>query len=370
VIIRAPQVLLPGGLVADATVAVADGRIVEASGAPDVVLPSGVLAPGLIDLQVNGCFGIDFARDEDWSTAVARLPETGVTGFLPTFITAPLDELVAGLRRVPRSLPGARVLGVHVEGPFLSPERRGAHDAALMCDPTPPRIEALLEPGTMALITLAPERAGAMEAIARLASAGVLVSVGHSDARADVVAAAADAGARKVTHLFNAQRGIHHREPGVAGAALADDRLACGLILDGHHVVETVARVAFAAAGGRIALVTDAIAAAGMPPGVYELGGEPVILREGKPPVRSDGTLAGAALRLDNAVARAVAIGVPPAMALEAASRVPADLLGRGDMGRIEVGAAADLVWLDDAYRARATWVGGELVYDELGVAA
>jgi N-acetylglucosamine-6-phosphate deacetylase len=366
VVIRAPQVLLPDGLVADATVGVVDGRIVEAESPPDVVLHEGVLAPGLIDLQVNGCFGIDFAHDEDWSVPVRRLPETGVTSFLPTLITAPLDDLVADLGRVPEGLPGARILGVHVEGPFLVEARRGAHDASLFCDPTPERIDALLEPGTMALVTLAPERAGSMAAISRLAQAGVLVSVGHSDATADVVAAAADAGARKVTHLFNAQRGIHHREPGVAGAALADARLACGLILDGHHVVDTVARVAFAAASGRIALVTDAISAMGMPPGVYDLGGRPVITRPGAPPVRSDGTLAGAALRLDDAVAHAVRLGVPPAAAIEAASRVPADLLGRSDLGRIAPGAMADLVWFDDAYRARATWVGGELVHGEV----
>ena len=352
------------------TVGIEDGRVVEAAGPPDVVLSSGVLAPGLIDLQVNGCFGVEFAYDEDWSTAVARLPETGVTAFLPTFITAPLDVLVAGLRRVPESLPGARILGVHVEGPCLAAEQKGAHDPALFRDPEPELLDALLEPGTMALLTLAPERAGALMAIERLAGEGVLVSVGHSDARADVVAAAAAAGARMVTHLFNAMRGIHHREPGVAGQALADERLACGLILDGHHVVETVAKVAFAAAGGRIALVTDAIAPAGMEPGFYELGGEPVITREGEPPRRPDGTIAGATLRLDDAVARAVAIGVPPQVAIDAATRVPADLLGRRDLGRIEPGAPADLVWLDEGWRARATWVGGELVHDELGVAA
>ena len=360
VVIRAPNV----------TVGVDDGRIVEATGPPDVVLPSGVLAPGLIDLQVNGCFGIEFAYDEDWSPAVSRLPETGVTAFLPTFVTAPMEVLIDGLRRVPDPLPGARILGVHVEGPFLAAEQKGAHDASLFLDPEPELIDALLEPGTMALLTLAPERAGALVAIERLAGEGVLVSVGHSDARAEVVAAAATAGARMVTHLFNAMRGIHHREPGVAGQALADERLACGLILDGHHVAEPVARVAFAAAGGRIALVSDAIAPAGMQPGLYELGGEPVITRAGEPPRRPDGTIAGATLRLDDAVARAVAIGVPPEVAIGAATRVPADLLGRSDLGRIEPGAAADLVWLDDAYRARATWVGGELVHDELGVAA
>jgi N-acetylglucosamine-6-phosphate deacetylase len=370
VIVAAPHVLKPGGLVAGAAVGIADGRLMDAVGTPDVVLPEGILAPGLIDLQVNGCFGVDFAHDDDWSPAVARMPETGVTSFLPTFITAPVEELVDGLRRVPDSLPGARILGVHVEGPFLAEAQRGAHDASLFRDPEPSSIDALLEPGTMALLTLAPERAGALVAIERLAGEGVLVSVGHSDARAEVVAAAAGAGARMVTHLFNAQRGIHHREPGVAGQALADERLACGLILDGHHVVETVARVAFAAAGARIALVTDAIAPMGMPPGFYELGGEPVITREGEPPRRPDGTLAGANLRLDDAIARAVSIGVSPEVAISAASRLPADLLGRRDLGRIEPGACADLVWLDGSFRARAAWVGGELVHDELGVAA
>jgi N-acetylglucosamine-6-phosphate deacetylase len=368
VVIAAPQVLTPDGLVADACVVVEDGRIAEVrAGGGDLTLSDGILAPGLIDLQVNGFFGVDFADAgaDDWRVAARRLPETGVTAFLPTLITAPIDDLIDGLRLAGEVMgaEGARILGMHIEGPFLAPERRGAHDADLFCDPTPERIEALLEPGTMALLTLAPERDGALDAIARLAGAGVLVSVGHTDATADVVLAAAGAGARKVTHLFNAQRGIHHREPGVAGAGLADPRLVCGLILDGHHVVDPVARVALAAAPGRIALVTDAIAAAGMPPGLYELGGEPVILRDGEPPKRPDGTLAGASLRLDDAVARAVALGVAPAAAIEAATLVPADVLGRSDLGRIAPGAIADLVWLGPDFRARATWVGGQLAF-------
>ena len=366
-IIAAPQVLTPDGILADAAVVVEDGRIAELGAKrPDVRLPDGILAPGLIDLQVNGCFGVDFAEAEvdGWNAAAGRLAETGVTAFLPTLITAPLQDLITGLRRAAEvDGQGARVLGVHVEGPFLAAERRGAHDAELFCDPTQDRIAALLEPGTLALLTLAPERDGTLDAIERLAGAGVVISVGHSDATADVVSAAADAGARMVTHLFNAQRGIHHREPGVAGAGLTDPRLVCGLILDGHHVVDAVARVALAAAPGRIALVTDAIAAAGMPPGMYELGGRPVIVRDGEPPRRPDGTIAGANLRLDDAVARAVALGAPPADAIEAASRVPAEHVGRDDLGRIEVGAAADLVWLGPGMRARATWIGGELAY-------
>ena len=367
-IIAAPQVLTPDGIAADVAVVVESGRIAEVGAAerPDVRLPDGILAPGLIDLQVNGCFGIDFAGAavDAWSLAARRLPETGVTAFLPTLITAPLEELVAGLRRSAAvDGPGARVLGVHIEGPFLVASRRGAHDAELFCDPTPERIDALLEPGTLALLTLAPERPGALDAIERLAGAGVVVGVGHSDATADVVMAAADAGARMVTHLFNAQRGIHHREPGVAGAGLADGRLVCGLILDGHHVTDAVARIALAAAAGRIALVTDAIAAAGMPPGMYELGGAPVFVRDGEPPRRPDGTLAGTGLRLDDAVARAFALGVSAADAIEAASRVPADVLGRDDLGRIAPGAQADLVWLGPDFRTRATWIGGELAY-------
>jgi N-acetylglucosamine-6-phosphate deacetylase len=376
VVITAPQILTADGMVSDASVVIEDGLIaaVRPASEADTVLPDGILAPGLIDLQVNGFFGVDFAEagPDEWRTVAQRLPETGVTSFLPTLITAPIDALVDGLRCADAAMggDGARILGVHVEGPFLAAERRGAHDAGLFCDPTPERIAALLEPGTLALLTLAPERDGALEAIESLSDAGVVVSVGHSDATADVVLAAATAGALMVTHLFNAQRGIHHREPGVAGMALADPRLVCGLILDGHHVVDAVARIALAAAPGRIALVTDAIAAAGMPPGLYELGGEPVIVRDGEPPRRPSGTIAGASLRLDDAVARAVALGVDPADAIGAATRVPADVLGRADLGRIAPGAAADLVWLGPDFRVRATWVAGDLVHGTGGVIA
>jgi N-acetylglucosamine-6-phosphate deacetylase len=290
-----------------------------------------------------------------------------VTALLPTFITAPVGQLAAALRRTAALLPAlpdrprARVLGVHLEGPFLSEQRRGAHDPAWLCDPTPADVRALLDAGAdlLRLVTLAPERDGALEAVRALVSAGVLVSIGHSDATAAQVAAAADAGARTVTHLFNAQRPLLHREPGVVGQALDDGRLTSGLILDLHHVSAQAARIAFAAAPGRIALVTDAAAPAGMPPGRYALGGAPVVLEEGSPPLRDDGTIAGSALRLDDAVANAVRLGIDLATAVAAASTVPADLLGRTDLGRIGVGATADLVWLGDDLRTRATWVGG-----------
>ncbi|MFF0518713.1 N-acetylglucosamine-6-phosphate deacetylase [Actinomadura nitritigenes] len=363
----------PTRAVSPGYVRVEDGVIAEAGeGTPpgaDAHLADGLLAPGLVDLQVNGFFGHDMADagETGWREVVARLPETGVTAFLPTFITAPVAAQAEALRRtrdlLPALPPGARVLGVHLEGPFLSPKRKGAHNAAHLADPAPEAVEALLETGLVKLVTLAPERDGALAAIRRLTEAGVLVSVGHSDATAAQVAAAADAGARKVTHIFNAQSGVHHRDPGVAVQALIDERLHPGLILDLHHVGPEVARLVLRAAAGRVVLVTDAASAAGMPPGTYELGGEPITMPEQGPPLRADGTIAGSGLRLDEAVGNAIGLGLDPAAAVDAATRVPADLIGRPDLGRIAPGAAADLVWLGPDHRARTTWINGQELF-------
>ena len=379
-VIGAPRVVADSVPLGPACVAVSDGVILGVAAGetygdvpPDVVLPSGVLVPGLVDMQINGCFGVDFvaADPAGWAEVSARLPETGVTSFVPTFITAPVPDLVAGLRRtaaLPADLGGARVLGVHVEGPFLSAARHGAHDPALLRDPTPEAVDALIEaaPGLLRMHTLAPERPGALAAIRRLVDAGVLVSVGHSDATAEQTEAAADAGARLVTHLFNAMRPLHHREPGVVGQGLADPRLTCGLIADLHHVAAPICRLAFAAAPGRIVLVTDAVAAAGMPPGTYDLGGQQVSVDPLGLPRRPDGTLAGSGLRLDAAIANVVAAGVDLRSAVDAASRLPADILGRPDLGRIEAGGTADLVWLGDDLSARATWLAGRLAFGRL----
>ncbi|HEY8481338.1 MAG TPA: N-acetylglucosamine-6-phosphate deacetylase [Spirillospora sp.] len=364
----------PTRVVSPGFVRVEDGVIAEAgegrpAATPDVDLPDGLLAPGLVDIQVNGYFGHDMvdADEEGWHTVVSRLPETGVTAFMPTFITAPVETQAEALRRTRDLLPGlpdgTRVLGVHLEGPFLSEKRKGAHNALYLRDPDPDAITTLLETGLVKMVTLAPERNGALEAIRTLTEAGVLVSVGHSDASAAQVAAAADAGARKVTHIFNAQSGVHHRDPGVALQALVDDRLTPGLILDLHHVGAEAATLVFRAKPGRVVLVTDAAASAGMPPGTYDLGGEPITMPEQGPPLRADGTIAGSGLRLDEAVGNAIGLGIDTAAAVDAATRVPADLVGRPDLGRIAPGAAADLVWLGPDHRARATWVGGRTVF-------
>jgi len=344
---------------------------------PDIALSAGMLLPGLVDLQVNGYFGEEFltAGADGWARVTTRLPQTGTTALLPTFVTAPPGVLAAALRAasvlIPAQPAGARVLGVHAEGPFISVARKGAHNAAWIAEPTPDAVAELLEAGqgVLRLVTLAPELPGAMAAITTLTGAGVLVSVGHSDATARQVEQAADHGARMVTHLFNAQRPLHHREPGVVGQALTDPRLTSGLIPDLHHVSARVCVLAFRSAPGRICAVTDAAACAGMPPGRYKLGDEPIELPpgDGEPPVRADGTLAGSGLRMDAAVANLVTAGIGLAEAVAAASRIPADLIGRPDLGRIEPGAAADLVWMDDDLRTRATWVGGELVYAQSG---
>ena len=384
-LIAAPRLIAatPGSRIAAPGYVTMAGGVVTAVGrgdpprAPDVALPGGVLLPGFVDLQVNGYFGEEFltAGADGWARVSTRLPQTGTTAFLPTFVTAPPGVLTTGLRAAAALIPalpaGARVLGVHVEGPFISPAWKGAHNEAWITEPSADAVAELLDAGrgVLRLVTLAPERRGGMAAVTALTEAGVLVSVGHSDATARQVAEAADHGARMVTHLFNAQRPMHHREPGVVGQALTDERLTSGLIADMRHVNPQVCALAFRAAPGRICAVTDAAACAGMPPGSYGLGGEPIELPpgDGEPPVRNDGTLAGSGLRMDAAVGNLVAAGIGLVEAVCAATRVPADLIGRPDLGRIAPGAAADLVWLGDDMRTRATWIGGKLVFAQDG---
>ena len=353
-------------------VVVEAGRIlaVEEGSAPrpgDQVLAGGILAPGLLDLQINGFAGIDFAIADGagLASSLGALAATGTTGCLPTIITAPVEELLASLDRIGRAIggPGTRVLGAHVEGPVIAERRKGAHRAEFMSDPAADAIARFAAHPTMALMTLAPERAGALDAIERLHQAGVVACIGHSDATAEQVHRAADRGARMVTHLFNAQRPIGHREPGVPGAALVDERLFLGLIADLHHVAPDMVRLAFAAAAARVVLVTDALASAGMPPGVYELGGESIVVDEaGRPARRLDGTLSGSGLTMAAAVRTCAGLGIPVETVLRSATSIPASVLGRSDVGTLLPGGLADLVWFDDSLRVRAVWMDGRPV--------
>jgi N-acetylglucosamine-6-phosphate deacetylase len=379
-IISAPRLLVDGRLRTGGAVVVDGDHIVDvlteapAPGPDHVTFSTGILTAGMVDVQINGCYGVDFvsAKPDEWAMVAARLATTGVTSFQPTFITAPVAELVAGLERAsaamtaPSGEPAARILGVHLEGPFLSPKHPGVHDPRFMLDPSEERLSALYDGAfgrCVSMVTLAPERPGALDAIRRLTAAGVKVSIGHTDAKGADVLAAVEAGAVMVTHLFNAQRAFGHREPGVPGQSLAESGLVLGLIADLRHVAAPICQVVFAAAGGRVALVTDAVASAGMPPGLYELGGQQVRVSEDDVLARNlDGTIAGSSLSLDLAVRNMIGIGISPELVLDAVTRVPADVLGRRDVGRLARGARADLVWWDGDYQPARTWVGGRPV--------
>jgi N-acetylglucosamine-6-phosphate deacetylase len=347
------------GMLLRGDVEVADGRIaaVGLNGAGG----SGTAIPGLVDLQVNGFGGVDFAAADaaGYRRAGEALLECGVTAFQPTLISAPEEELVAALGEVPRGPIGPRIVGAHLEGPFLSALRLGAHPVTARRDPDSSLLERLLAAGPVTEMTLAPELEGALELIDELHARGVVVSCGHSDATAEQANRAFDRGAATVTHLFNAMRPLGHRDPGIAGAALARDDVVVQLILDGHHLAEETARVVWRAAAGRIALVSDAVAAAGMGDGSFRLGSVDVEVRDGVVR-RSDGVLAGSSVTLLEGVRNLHAAGASLAEAVDAATAVPARVARRPDLGSLAPGAAADVVVLDDALELRTVLVGGE----------
>lgn len=289
---------------------------------------------GLIDLQVNGAAGHDLTTDPAsvWSVGAA-LAAHGVEAFLPTLVS-PSYAIVDQAREVlvagpPPGYRGAVPLGWHVEGPFLSPARAGAHDPAALRRPDPAAVADWSPTTGVRMVTLAPELPRALEVVAALADRGVVVSIGHSEASHDEARSAFDAGARFVTHLFNAMPPLGHREPGIVGAALADERITLGLIPDGLHVHPTVVRLAWRLVGPtRLAVVSDAIAALGMPPGRYRLAGREVVVDERSARL-PDGVLAGSVLPLDAAVRNlATFAGIDVAEARRAATDVPARLLG------------------------------------------
>ncbi|MEO7430212.1 MAG: N-acetylglucosamine-6-phosphate deacetylase [Acidimicrobiales bacterium] len=349
-----------------------DGAIVDDAAGPDATtlgVAGMLVVSGFIDLQCNGGLGIDLASNPErlWDLG-AQLPRWGVTAWLPTIVTTPpgiveraLATLAAG---PPPGWVGAEPLGLHLEGPFLSPAKRGAHPAALLRPATMAAIDGWSRAAGVALVTLAPELEGALEVIEALVERGVVVSLGHSAATADQAMAGVDAGATWVTHLFNAMVPLHHREPGLAGVALTDERLHVGLIADGIHVDPSVVTVAQRALGDRLTLVTDAVAALGMPEGRQALGrSEVTVDADG---VRlADGTLAGSNLAMDQAVRNLMAFtGCSAEVAVCAGTEAPARVLGDERRGTLAVGSRADLVVLDGERRVVATVIGGRIVHD------
>jgi len=370
----AGRLLVDGNLIRGAVVVeggrIVDVRLGDVGQLPAPRLDADVVSPGLVDLQVNGAFGLEVCGDAvSLRGLAAQLPSTGVTTFLPTFVSGRVEEYraVAAAFAAARATAGARMPGLHLEGPLLAPGRAGAHrpDAIAAAAATFDEVlDELLLAGALRMVTLAPERPGALALIHRLREAGVTVSIGHTDATFEQAVAAIDAGATLVTHLYNAMSPLQHRAPGVVGAALADDRVTAMLIADAVHVHPAALHIALRSKGPeRLALITDAIAAAGAPAGHYALAGVEVI-SDGQSARLADGTLAGSTLTLDRAVRMMSGLaGARLEDALAMASSVPAAAIGLADVGRIAVGQAADLTLWSTAMEVTATIIAGDVAF-------
>ena len=349
---------LVAGRLVPGDVEIADGCVVEVGlGSAN---GNGVAAPGFVDLQVNGFAGVDFfsADTDGYRRAGEALLECGVTAYQPTFITSPEEELTAALHEVPQNGSTPRIIGAHLEGPFISPERLGTHPPESRRDPDAALLERLLGAGPVSHVTLAPELPGASELMDVLCKRGITVSCGHSNATAAEAREAFARGAKTVTHIFNAMRPFAAREPGLAGAALVSADVVVQVILDGVHLADDTARLVWQAAAGRVALVTDAIAAAGAGDGSYTLAGVDFEVENGVAR-RADRVLAGSTVPMIEAVRNLVALGAPLEAALSAASEVPARIAGKPELGTLEPGSVADVVVLDDSLEISRVLVGG-----------
>ncbi len=309
-----------------------------------------IMSPGFVDAHGHGGAGVAYDDGVDAiRTARALHREHGTTSAVISLVTAPLEDLeasVAAIAELTKTDPD--VLGSHLEGPFLDPGHQGAHEPTLLRTPTPESIARLLEAGngTVRQITIAPELPGGLAAIEQIVAAGAVAAVGHTDATEAQAREAFDAGATLLTHAFNAMRPIHHRAPGPVLAAAADERVVLEGIADGVHLHADVIRLLFQVAPGRVALVTDAMAAAGSADGHYDLGAVKVTVKDGIARTDDTGSIAGSTLTQDAALRKTVDAGVPVADALQALTATPARAMGRTDVGTLAIGSRADVVLL------------------------
>lgn len=354
-------------------------RIVSTGmGAPPETLPGAAVAhrvdlagdwitPGFIDLHVHGGGGFAFEGGADDIRAARAVHRAqGTTRSLVSLVANPIESLVASLGQVADLVAtDPTMLGSHLEGPFLSPGRRGAHHEGYLLEPTPAVVAELVAAarGTLRSVTIAPELPGALDAIEQLRASGVVVGVGHTEADADLTRAAFDRGATVLTHAFNAMPGIHHREPGPVVSALEDERVTLELVLDGVHVHPDVVAMTFRAAPDRVALITDAMAAAGSGDGHYRLGQLDVEVTHGVARVGGSDTIAGSTLTQARALQMAIAeVGLSARDAVTALTLTPARVLGLGDrFGRLAAGCAADVVRLTNDWQVREVWSAGVL---------
>ncbi|MGD8151414.1 N-acetylglucosamine-6-phosphate deacetylase [Ornithinimicrobium sp. Y1694] len=344
-LVSSPAMLQPDGTLAAGWVEELGGMITDlgTGAAPGPVeVDTAYLIPGFVDVHCHGGGGHTFATTDPREVAAAATLHRrhGTTHVMASLVTASIDELERQVQCLVPLVDNATVAGIHLEGPWLSPLHRGAHDPELLTQPRLEDVERLLmaADGKLTMVTIAPELPGAMEAIDLLTRSGVVVAIGHTDADGVQFRAAVEAGARQVTHLCNAMRPIHHRSPGPIVAALADDRVAVELIADGVHVHPEVLELLSRSARSQVLLVTDAMAAAGSADGAYQLGSLAVDVVDGVARLAGGGSIAGSTLTMDRAVRTAVASGVPVGRALDAATRLPAIAMG-WEAGELKVGS-------------------------------
>jgi len=324
----------------------------------------GLAVPGLVDLQVNGFAGVEFRRcgPDGYAAAARALAERGVTAVQPTFFSQSLEDYERGLRTLAavRAEPptGCHILPAHLEGPFLSPAWKGAHRSEFLVEPDPRVAQRLLAAGPVGFVTLAPELPGGLELVRQLSALGVVVSIGHSGATAAEARSARTAGARHLTHCWNAHRRLGSRDPGPGGLALAEPGLVVGLIVDLVHVAPEVVQLTMAAAAGRVAVTTDAIPYAGAEQGEWLEHGRRVRVVDGAAQLE-DGTIAGGIAAPDDCLRNLVGLGVELAVAVDACGGVQRRLLGLPEVG-LRPGDPADLVVLDDGLRPVRTLVGAQ----------
>ena len=354
-LIRAQQMLTPDGLADSGWVEITGQRVTAwghgatTPGTPDLAL-DGLVSPGFVDVHSHGGGGANF--DDGLAaarTALAAHLAHGTTTMIASLVTGTLDDMEASIRALTPLVTAGELAGLHLEGPWLAPDYKGAHDEAMLREPELAEVERLATAGPVRLVTIAPERPGALPAIAWLAAHGVVAAVGHTAADDTCTRAAIAAGATGATHLFNAMPDLLHRAPGPALPLWASPDVWVELICDGVHVAPDLVAHVMATKPRRCVLITDAMAAAGAADGDYHLGGLTVEVRAGVARLAGRSTIAGSTLTLDQAVRVAVAAGVPLEVALRAATCQPADYLGLPDVGRLAEGYFADLVVLDDA---------------------
>jgi N-acetylglucosamine-6-phosphate deacetylase len=357
IVIAASQVIHSTSQIGPGWFRIEAGRIVEKGDgdvtpfATDELTKVNELSPGLVDMHVHGAGGVDFAElGVDPQPAIDYHHAAGSTSLVASLTSCAPGALINRIAELAPLVQARRLAGLHLEGPWLSMARRGAHASGLLRLPELSELDAVLEAGqgTIRMVTLAPELAGAIAAIDALVSAGVVVALGHTDADADVVERAIDHGATVITHLFNGMPPLHHRRPGPIGIGLTDQRVSVELIADGVHVNDTVLDLARASAPGRVALVSDAMAATGLGDGTYTLAGSRVVVSEGVARLAEGRSLAGSTTTLGASVARLRARGVPAGELVNSASLTPSRLLGL-HAPALGVGELADILVRDPA---------------------